>query len=234
MCTIVLRLDPESAEPVRLAANRDEFRDRAADDPMAIAPGVFAGRDRRAGGTWLAVGNGRLAALTNVAEAPRQLNARSRGELPLLAVAGALPDRLDAWNAFNLLVVDADGARVVTHLGGGRVLGPTLLGPGAHAIVNEPFGHEATPRGARVRLLLDDDAPADFPLLSDHGTPAGTDGLCHHGAAYGTVSATVIALDHAREVVRYWHRPGQPCVTPTRDLTAAARAATGVGAAQPR
>ncbi|MCW5892268.1 MAG: NRDE family protein [bacterium] len=226
MCTIVLRLDPEAAEPVRLAANRDEFRDRAADDPMPVAPGIFAGRDRRAGGTWLAVGNGRLAALTNVAEAPRDAGARSRGELPLLALAGRLPDRLDAWNAFNLLIVDEDGARVVTHLGGGRVLGPVLLGPGAHAIVNEPFGHEATPRGARVRLLLDDDAPADFPLLCDHGTAGGTNGLCHHGRAYGTVSSTVLALGRERDVLRYWHRPGQPCTTPTVDLTAAARAAT--------
>ena len=46
------------------------------------------------------------------------------------------------------------------------------------------------------------------------------------GDAYGTVSSTVIALDGAGRVARYLHRPGQPCRTPTLDLTDAARAAT--------
>ena len=40
MCTILLRYDPDAPVAVVLAANRDEFRDRAADDPARIAPGV--------------------------------------------------------------------------------------------------------------------------------------------------------------------------------------------------
>src|SRR5215475_2256671 len=115
MCTIVLRWDPAADVATTLAANRDEFRDRLADDPAEIAPGVFAGRDRLAGGTWLAVGRRGLAAVTNIAGAARRPDAPSRGRLPIAAVAGGLPRDLGAYSAFNLLVIDEAGARVLTH-----------------------------------------------------------------------------------------------------------------------
>ncbi len=225
MCTILLRLDPGASEPVVLAANRDEFRARPSDDPFEIVPGVFAGRDRQAGGTWLAVRAGGLAALTNIGGKPPRSDARSRGELPLGALAGRLPPDFAAYNPFNLLVVDGDGARVFSHAGAcGRVV-PVELGPGEHAIVNEPFGAASCPRGRAARALVDRRAPG-FDLLATHGDEPDA-GLCHHGDAYGTVSSTVIALDRSLRVVRYLHRPGLPCRTPTLDLTAAARAATG-------
>lgn len=218
MCTILLRLAPGAAEPIVVAANRDEFRARPADDPLAIAPGVFAGRDREAGGTWLAVSGAGLAALTNISAAPRVTNAHTRGTLPLDALAGRLPADFTGYNAFNLLVVDGAGARVLTHLGAGRMAGPVTLGPGTHVIVNEPFGVGTCPRAERARRILADQEPS-FDVLADHGP----DGLCHHGETYGTVSSTVVALDGALRVARYWHRPGQPCVALTRDLTADAR-----------
>jgi uncharacterized protein with NRDE domain len=224
VCTILLRLDPNAEEPVVLAANRDEFRARPADDPLRIRPGVFAGRDRQAGGTWLAVRAGGLAALTNIGGAARRSDARSRGDLPLAALAGRLPDDFADYNPFNLLVVDAAGARVYTHAGDGRAVAPVRLGPGCHAIVNEPFGAAACPRGRAARTLLDERVPG-FDLLVTHGDAPDT-GLCHHGDDYGTVSSTVIALDRTLRVSRYLHRPGQPCRTPSIDLTAAARAAT--------
>ena len=223
MCTILLRLAPGSDEPVVLAANRDEYRDRPADDPHAIVPGVFAGRDRRAGGTWLAVGARGLAALTNVAAARRD-DAQSRGDLPLAALAGHLPADFAAYNPFNLLVVDDQGARLFTHGPDGVARGPIVLGPGDHVIVNEVFGADAGPR-ARHAAELVAGAPPGFDLLASHGA-RGDDGLCHHGDAYGTVSSTVIALDRSLRVARYLHRPGLPCRTDTVDLTAAARAAT--------
>jgi uncharacterized protein with NRDE domain len=219
MCTILLRLAPGAAEPVVVGANRDEFRARPADDPLAIAPGVFAGRDREAGGTWLAVSRAGLAAITNISAAPRVANAKTRGALPLDALAGRLPADFRGYNAFNLLIVDADGARVLTHLGEGRTAGPVELGPGMHVVVNEPFGVGACPRAERARRILDAHEPG-FDVLADHGP----DGLCHHGETYGTVSSTVVALDDRLGVARYWHRAGLPCVTPTRDLTSAARA----------
>jgi len=223
MCTILLRLAPGTAEPVLLAANRDEWRVRPSDDPGELAPGVFGGRDRRAGGTWLAVGRRGLAAITNVTGAPPRPEAPSRGRLPLDALAGALPLDLRAWNAFNLLVVDAGGARVVSHDGRGTVRGPVVLGAGTHAVTNEPFG-AACPRALRAGALLASGTPS-FALLADHGAPPAP-GLCHHGDDYGTVSATVVGLGRDLRVTRYLHAPGMPCTTAPLDLTDAARAVT--------
>ena len=220
MCTILLRWDPTAQRAVELAANRDEFRERIADDPAEIAPGVFAGRDRTAGGTWLAVSRAGVAALTNVRTGPRDPQAPSRGALPLAALAGRLPE-LTPYNAFNLLVVDRDGARVVTHEGAGTPALVVRLSPGTHVVDNEVFGRRS-PRALRAAALLDGAAP-DFALLADHGASI-EDGLCHHGELYGTVSATVVALDGDFGVVRYAHVSGPPCRSPAIDLTARARA----------
>jgi len=224
VCTILLRLDPAADAAVVLAANRDEFRDRPADDPLEIAPGTFAGRDRRAGGTWLAVRAGGLAALTNIGGTPRRPDAPSRGELPLAALAGRVPRDFSVYNPFNLLVIDADGARMFTHAGDGRRAAPIRLGPGDHVVVNEDFGASDGPHTRNAARLLYGSAPG-FELLATHASPGG-DGLCHHGDAYGTVSSTVITLDRSLRITSYLHRPGLPCRTPTIDLTAAARSVT--------
>jgi hypothetical protein len=221
MCTILLRWDPAAPAAVTLAANRDEFRERLADDPGPIASGVFAGRDRTAGGTWLAVSRRGIAALTNVRTGPRDPQAPSRGALPLAALAGRLPPDLTPYNAFNLLVVDPDGARVVTHEGVGSPAAVVSLTPGTHVVDNEAFGRPS-PRIARATALLDGAAP-DFALLADHGASA-DDGLCHHGELYGTVSATVVALDGTFRILRYAHVNGPPCRSAPIDLTSRARA----------
>jgi hypothetical protein len=224
MCTILVRWDPAVALPVVVAANRDEFRDRLADEPGRIAPGVFAGRDRRAGGTWLAVGSRGLVAVTNIAGAPPRGDLRSRGELPLAALAGALPASFEQWNPFNLLIADAAGVRVVVHRGGGLPSRVVVLVPGAYAIVNEPFGDDPSARAQHAARLVETAVP-DFTLLADHGNHLDR-GLCHHGDAYGTVSATTVTLDARLRVVRYLHAEGLPCTAIASDRTADARAVT--------
>ena len=224
MCTICLRWDPAADVAVTVAANRDEFRDRLADDPGEIAPGEFAGRDRTAGGTWLAVSRRGVAALTNVRTGPRDPHAPSRGALPLAALAGSLPADLTPFNGFNLLVVDDAGARVVTHEGAGTPATLVSLEPGVHVIDNDPFGRPS-PRIVRATSLLATHTP-DFGVLGDHGTSA-EDGLCHHGEVYGTVSSTMVELDRALRVVRYLHVSGPPCRGVPVDLTARARAVVG-------
>ncbi len=68
MCLIVFSWQPDTATPLVLLANRDEFFERPA-EPMhwwQDRPEVLAGRDLRGGGTWLGVNRaGRFAALTN-------------------------------------------------------------------------------------------------------------------------------------------------------------------------
>jgi len=74
MCLIVFAWRPEHPQPLVLAANRDEFYDRAC-LPLAEwpeVPGLYAGRDLLAGGTWLGVtASGRFAALTNYRDPSR-------------------------------------------------------------------------------------------------------------------------------------------------------------------
>ena len=86
MCLIVLAWRPGHAQPLLLAANRDEFYERPS-QPLAEwpdVPGVIAGRDLQAGGTWLGVGpGGRFAALTNIRDPGQAQGSRSRGELPV-------------------------------------------------------------------------------------------------------------------------------------------------------
>ncbi|MCW4148492.1 MULTISPECIES: NRDE family protein [Halomonadaceae] len=86
MCLIAFRWHPESATPLQLIGNRDEFHARPT-APLATwqdAPCLVGGRDLEAGGSWLAASHqGRVAAITNVrdpalASAP---GAPSRGHL---------------------------------------------------------------------------------------------------------------------------------------------------------
>src|SRR5215469_8832020 len=130
MCTVVLLIRPGHAWPLLLAANRDEMLERAWDPPAAHwsdQPGVIAGRDRSGGGTWMGVNHdGVVAAVLN---RPGSLGPaagkRSRGELPLLALArpsataaAAAIATLDAaaWRSFNLVLADRSGAVFVRGL----------------------------------------------------------------------------------------------------------------------
>ena len=95
MCTLIISRDPEARWPVLLASTRDEFRSRAWDPPdewwPQEHPGVIGGRDREAGGTWLAVNPQarRVAVILNRIEPTgvSDREARSRGALPLIAAA---------------------------------------------------------------------------------------------------------------------------------------------------
>ncbi|MGH7927508.1 MAG: NRDE family protein, partial [Candidatus Binatia bacterium] len=57
MCTLALFFDVFDGYPLLVAANRDERYDRPAMPPGLIAanPRIMAGKDLRAGGTWLGV-----------------------------------------------------------------------------------------------------------------------------------------------------------------------------------
>ena len=70
-----------------VAANRDEFYGRPSAPPSEIEPGVVAGRDLVAGGTWLGMNrHGLFVAVTNRNAPVRTADARSRGLLALEAL----------------------------------------------------------------------------------------------------------------------------------------------------
>jgi len=140
MCSIILRIGPDG---VLIGANRDEMTARPWDPPGEFWPGVIAGRDRLAGGTWMGVNrHGVMAAVLNRTGTLGPLpGKRSRGELPLLALAHASAKaaaeamaKLDggAYRSFNLVIADAisafllrgleSGAPEISNLGAGTTM----------------------------------------------------------------------------------------------------------------
>lgn len=130
MCLLVFAWQQHPRYRLILAGNRDEFHDR----PAAPAgwwedePDVLAGRDLRAGGTWLGVSRrGRFGIVTNFREtATPSSGMRSRGEL----ICGFLKSAEDPgeWTAnvetkgnmyggFNLIVGDGPELRYLSNRG---------------------------------------------------------------------------------------------------------------------
>ncbi|MGH7732039.1 MAG: NRDE family protein, partial [Candidatus Eiseniibacteriota bacterium] len=101
MCTLIIGRDVVAPGTVLLAANRDEDPARPSDPPAVLreTPRLIGGRDRRAGGTWLAVRESRaVVAILNRRDrsgepAPPAPDRRSRGAL-VLEVAAAGEDDL--------------------------------------------------------------------------------------------------------------------------------------------
>ncbi len=143
MCLILFRFQPDSPQPLVVAANRDEFyaRPALAAHYWADNPQIFAGRDLTAGGTWLGVTrNGRFAALTNFSAGdPVQNYPASRGELVADFLASDLPagafiDRLShsKYAGFNLLVYDGTTLHYTTN----KDFDDQQLGPGTYGLSN--------------------------------------------------------------------------------------------------
>lgn len=84
MCLIVFAWNRHPDYPLVLAANRDEYHARPA---AAMAwwdekPSLLAGRDLKAGGTWLGVSRrGAVAAVTNFREHVQSVSEQSRGDI---------------------------------------------------------------------------------------------------------------------------------------------------------
>lgn len=137
MCLIALAYKVHPRYPLILLANRDEFLDRPAEPARfwPAEPHILAGRDRRAGGTWLGVTtSGRLAALTNYRDLrlPR-VQGPSRGLLVRQALEpGFLPAGTAAYEGFNLLYGPVDALRYHTNMGGRD----EALSPGIHGLSN--------------------------------------------------------------------------------------------------
>jgi uncharacterized protein with NRDE domain len=120
MCTLVLLRRPGHRWPVLIAANRDEILSRSWDAPGAYwpdRPGVVAGRDRLAGGSWLGCNaTGVTAAILNRTDSlGPAAGKRSRGELVLDALdhndAAEAAEALaaidpNAYRTFNLVIAD--------------------------------------------------------------------------------------------------------------------------------
>ncbi len=123
-----------------IAANRDEVHARPT-APLARwegEAGIIAGRDLRAGGTWLGVSAaGRCALVTNfrVPGYPRPDRASRGGLVSGWLERGELPP-VAAMNPFNLFVAGPDRAG---HVGNHPEVSDTPLAPGVHGLSNGPL-----------------------------------------------------------------------------------------------
>lgn len=120
MCLVALAIDLDRRFPLVIAANRDEFFDRAAArlawwNAAPDMPAILGGRDLEAGGTWLGLtAAGRLGLLTNVRDPKRHdPDAPSRGRIVPEWLAAREPvdkfwmrTALAGYNGFNLIAAD--------------------------------------------------------------------------------------------------------------------------------
>jgi uncharacterized protein with NRDE domain len=116
MCLIAFAYQQHPRYPLIVIANRDEFYERPTEQAhwWENEPGLLAGKDVLAGGSWMGVGrNGRFAALTNYRE-PQNIkqHAPTRGLLVTDYILGNAPteqylndiqENGQAYNGFNLL-----------------------------------------------------------------------------------------------------------------------------------
>lgn len=224
MCLILFAYRYHPQFDLVVAANRDEFYDR----PTAPAhfwedyPGIFAGRDLQAGGTWLAVTKTRqFAALTNYRDPhTEQAGERSRGELPLNVLQDNRPARealqyvksvASQYNGFNLIVFDGKEMGYFSN----RENTIKRLEPGVYGLSNHlldtPWPKVVRGKTRLVEILQEGvDREQIFELLTETAcfpddqlphTGVGIDRertlspLFIQSESYGTRSSTVLTLD---------------------------------------
>ncbi|WP_342116905.1 NRDE family protein [Pseudoduganella sp. OTU4001] len=193
MCLIVFAWQVVPGVPLIAAANRDEFYDRAAAPaaPWPDAPHIYAGRDLKAGGSWMGItrptpANGaapsRFAAITNVRN-PQEHNplAPSRGRLVADFLAGAMTAQeyvaqiasgAAQYNGFNLVLCDGKELVWFSNKGGDDPRNGKPLEPGIYGLSNALLD-SAWPKVLKTKAqfasLLCLGAPEDayFEMLSD-------------------------------------------------------------------
>ncbi len=227
MCTVILLRRPGADWPLLLAANRDERLDRSWQPPAEYWPGLIGGRDRLAGGTWMAMNRHGVvcAVLNRVGSLGPDPSRRSRGDLPLIALeessAEAAATRvagLDAgqWRPFNLVLADAATAWFLPGLGAGHPV-PVALPEGVSMVTAHPPNDLTSPRTARHLPRFQAAAPPappdwrDWPALLADATGATAEALnVPPIGGFGTVCSSLLALGAQRSARHWLFAPGPP------------------------
>jgi uncharacterized protein with NRDE domain len=244
VCTLAIYFRTLPQYPLLVAANRDEHYDRPSAPPQLLGnrPKIVAGRDLRAGGTWLGVNeHGLLAAMLNrriSSEKASFPGARSRGLLCMDLLTRRSAADADAfvrnhsafYNPFTALV--ADQRQVYVFYNAGERLLAQELEPGLHvfssaaefdlhsdkadrayALFGEAGGKLLRNEGAAVPMIA-----ALRSALGDHSLPADStdpgDSICVHRENSGTVSSSIVFLSPSSARFQMFHCSGAPCRNP--------------------
>lgn len=228
MCLAVFALDVHPRFAVVIIANRDEFHARPTEAAAWWPEGILAGRDLRAGGTWLGIHrNGRFALLTNVRNPARHDPSRaSRGALVASvlgdppSVDGALERAAadaERYNGFNLLAGDAREASWLSNQPSAMRRLPAGIYGLSNAQLDVPWPKLTRSRDVLAQWIAQGDvdpeplftALADRTLAADHELPSTGVTLARErqlsaafivGTDYGTRSSTLITIDRSGHV----------------------------------
>jgi uncharacterized protein with NRDE domain len=229
MCLITFANRTHPDFTLLVAANRDEYYSR----PTRVAhfwedvPGLLAGRDLKAGGTWLGITrSGRFAAITNhrdPSSTPAQ--PRSRGMLTLDFLTGSEPaaSYLAAVNrvagqyaGFNLILADDKGLYYYSNI----ERDPRRLDAGIYSISNGLLDSDWPKQRAasesldslipgaidhaRLAATVSNQLPVDDEALPDTGVGIELERALSAQfittAEYGTRATTTLTIDHAGQV----------------------------------
>lgn len=204
MCVVSVAWNAHPRWQLIVAGNRDEFHARAA-APLgrwADEPSIIAGRDLVSQGTWMGVSStGRFGVVTNVRN-PQGPDPQkeSRGALVTNWLAEAqVPDNMDRFNPFNLLIGDQKGIQFVSNR-------PTdlsvFIGDGVHGLSNAVMD-EHWPRKDRLNLAVqtwlhgnaDDPAELVHALADARNMDGENHPIFIRNAVYGTRCSTILAVN---------------------------------------
>lgn len=243
MCTLGLILGRSDRYPTIVAANRDESLTRPARAPHlwpGREPRLVAGRDERAGGSWLGVNeHGLVAGLTNLWRGvPPDPSLESRGDIVLGLLAHESLEGASGWlerrdpratNPFLCVVAGPDGRALFAH--SEDDLTPHLVGAGIYAFGNRPpVDRPAKLDRAQLRLREAWEqrkagtssairTALQAPLAHHTGARTPEESVCVHGERFGTVSSTILLLGANGVRSRLFHAEGAPCQASFTDLS---------------
>ena len=226
MCLLLLAVREHPDYKLVLAANRDEYYDRptAAAAFWDEAPHLVAGKDLRAGGTWLGITKqGRIAAITNYRDpSTDKSKAPSRGKLVTGFLLGQesptrflekLTQDKDRYNGFNLIIGENDQLFWFSNRGdGAEKLSPGIYGL-SNRLLDTPWpkvtrsketmarliSEQKNPSSGKLFQMLLDPTIADDNQLPDTGVGTAWERILSPifitSPKYGTRSSTIILID---------------------------------------
>ena len=242
MCLILFALQQHEDYPLVVIANRDEYyaRPTQAAHWWQDIPGIFAGRDLEARGTWMGVNkNGRFAAVTNVRErgssGPGKL---SRGKLtrdflsshePAEAFLNSIESAAHDYAGFNLLVGDSSGLYFYSN----RDPGIRCIPPGIYGISNGLFdeawpklvsGKQALAASLKTSLdnnvlmqILTDNNTAEDEHLPETGVPLNIERMLSsrfiRSNDYGTRACGIVKFTSQKQIIFVEHNYNHSGIT---------------------
>lgn len=233
MCILFIGVNQHKHFPLIIAANRDEYHARPTQGSQFLTqhPSVLAGKDIKAGGSWMGVSkSGRLAALTNIRAPQREkAEAVSRGELVMDYLCEnedeqqyltRLKQSANNYNGYNLLFGTLNNLQVYNNYEDSvYALEEGVYGL-SNANLNAPWPKLDLGRSELAKYcqqsnelniehlfsLLKNDKKATDDVLPETGAPIEWErklsSIFIASPEYGTRSSTVLLLDRFNQV--FW------------------------------